>query len=66
MNKHCAYNLTTGEILEAPTAASLRRHLAFIQRIDRESFGLYKCEWIFGHKGLNHIAAKANKRLRRG
>lgn len=61
-NLHCAYNLITGEILEAPSDASLRKHLKFIQRIDRESFGLYKCEWRFGHQGVAALIDRIQKR----
>ena len=59
MEKHCAYNLTTGEILACSTGSHLKRCVAIIAKNDRE-FGV-RGEWIFGHKGINAIMAKANR-----
>lgn len=59
MEKHCAYNLTTGEILACSTGSHLKRCVAIIAKNDREC-GV-RGEWIFGHKGINAIMAKANK-----
>ena len=59
MEKHCAYNLTTGEILACSTGSHLKRCVAIVTKNDRE-YGV-RGEWIFGHRGINAIMAKANK-----
>jgi hypothetical protein len=54
MNKHCAYNITTGEIIVAPTGNILKKRVAFSNRISRE-LGASNGHWRFGHKGLNNL-----------
>ena len=58
MKTHIAYNLTTGEILECPNATILNRCV----KINNHSNGI-RCDWIFGHKGINEICERANKKL---
>ena len=57
--RHCAYNLTTGEILACGKGKQLKRCVRIIMRNDK-AYGV-RGEWIFGHKGVNAIMAKANK-----
>ena len=59
MAKHLAYNLTTGEILECGKGNQLKRHVAIVTNNDRQ-YGV-RSEWIFSHKDINHIIAKANR-----
>lgn len=59
MMKHCAYNLTTGEILACGNGNHLKRCVTIVSKNDHES-GI-RGEWIFGHRGINAIMAKANK-----
>jgi hypothetical protein len=56
---HCAYNLVTGEILTCSNGNHLKRCVNIIAKNDK-AYGV-RDEWIFGHKGINHIMAKANK-----
>ena len=63
MAKHLAYNLTTGEILECGKGNQLKRHVAIVTNNDRQ-YGI-RSEWIFSHKDINHIIAKANQRIGR-
>ena len=58
-NKHCAYNLTTGEILACPNGNHLKRCVRIVMKNDKEC-GV-RGEWIFGHKGIDAIMAKANR-----
>lgn len=58
-NRHCAYNLTTGEIVACPNGNHLKRCVRIISKNDKE-YGV-RGEWIFGHKGINAIMAKANR-----
>ena len=55
MEKHCAYNLVTGEIIACSSGNHLKRCVAIVSNNNPEN------EWIFSHKGINHIMAKANK-----
>ena len=59
MEKHCAYNLTTGEIIACGNGNHLKRCVKIISNNDRK-YGV-RSEWIFSHKGINRIMAKANK-----
>ena len=58
-NLHCAYNLTTGEIITCPTGTHLKRLVRIVTR-NNKGYGTPN-EWIFGHKGINAIMAKANR-----
>jgi hypothetical protein len=58
MARHLAYNLTTGEILECPRVNHLKRCVRIVSKNDKEC-GV-RGEWIFSHKGVTHIIAKAN------
>ena len=60
---HCAYNLTTGEILTCGTSNHLKRCVRIVMKNDG-AYGV-RGEWIFGHKGINAIMAKANRICRR-
>ena len=55
MEKHCAYNLATGEIIACSTGNHLKRCVRIVAKND------YDNEWIFSHKGINAIIAKANE-----
>lgn len=55
MERHCAYNLVTGEILACSTGNHLKRCVRIVSANNDRN------EWIFGHKGINRIMAKANK-----
>lgn len=57
--RHCAYNLTTGEILTCSNGNHLKRCVAIVSRNDYR-YGV-RGEWIFGHKGIDAIMAKANR-----
>lgn len=59
MEKHCAYNLTTGEILTCGNGNQLKRCVRIITNNDRK-YGV-RSEWIFSHQGINAIMAKANR-----
>ncbi len=54
--KHCAYNITTGEIIVAPTGNILKKRVEFSNRISRE-LGYPIGYWRFGHKGLDNLYA---------
>lgn len=56
---HCAYNLTTGEILADPNGNHLKKCVRIVTKRNHEAG--YGNEWIFGHKGINAIMAKANR-----
>lgn len=56
---HCAYNLMTGEILACETVNHLKRCVRIVSKNDYQY--CVHSEWIFGHKGVNAIMAKANK-----
>ena len=56
---HCAYNLITGEILSCSSSNQLRRCVRIITQCDKR-YGIHS-KWIFGHKGINAIMAKANR-----
>ena len=54
-----AYNLTTGEILACEKGNHLKRCVAIVSRNNhRDGVGN---EWIFSHKGVNAVMAKANR-----
>ncbi len=55
MEKHCAYNLVTGEILACSSSNHLKRCVRIVTANNVRN------EWIFSHRGINHIMAKANK-----
>lgn len=46
--RHSAYNLTTGEILNAPSGNLLKRDVAWSNRYDREVYGI-KGQWRWSH-----------------
>lgn len=56
---HCAYNLATGEILICGTGNHLKRCVRIVSKNDK-AYGV-RSEWIFGHKGIDAIAAKVNQ-----
>ena len=58
MEKHCAYNLTTGEIITCSSSNTLKRHVRVINSVS-DSLGYPHGKWVFGHKGLDTICAKA-------
>ena len=64
MEKHCAYNLTTGEILACSAGNHLKRCVAIRNRTDLKYYphGTPN-EWIFGHTGLRELNDKANRIL---
>lgn len=47
--RHCAYNIKTGEIINAPTGNGLKRAVATTNRIDRKVFGHNNNAWRFSH-----------------
>lgn len=59
--KHCAYNLTTGEILACSTSNHLKKCVRIVANNDRK-FGL-RSEWIFGHKGIDEISNRGREIL---
>lgn len=59
MEKHVAYNLTTGEVVACSTGNHLKRCVRTINHHNRK-WGYPKGEWIFSHRGVNAIMAKAN------
>lgn len=60
MEKHVAYNLTTGEVIACSTSNHLKRCVRTINRHNRQ-WGYPAGEWIFSHRGVNAIMAKANR-----
>ena len=56
--RHCAYNLTTGEILTCEKGNQLKRCVAIISGHDKRYFGC-RSQWVFGHQGMDKLAAKA-------
>ena len=61
-NKHCAYNLKTGEILTAPTRAILNRGTKTISKNDIRYYG-QKSQWIFGHNGYDNMVDKIRGKM---
>ena len=59
MEKHCAYNLETGEIIACGNGKLLKRCVTIATTYNHKD-GV-RNEWIFGHKGINAIMAKANR-----
>ena len=57
---HCAYNLTTGEVISCSNGNHLKRCVAIITKNNYRD-GITYNEWVFCHKGLNRMMAKANK-----
>lgn len=57
---HCAYNLTTGEVVACSTGSHLKRCVAIITKNNYRD-GITHNEWVFCHKGLNRMMAKGNK-----
>ena len=55
---HCAYNLTTGEIITTNNGNFLKRRVHFVNTVSRE-LGYPVGQWIFGHKGLDNICDRA-------
>lgn len=55
---HCAYNLTTGEIVTTATGNALKRHIRVINQVSDE-LGYPHGKWIYGHKGIDAICDKA-------
>lgn len=47
--RHCAYNIITGEIINAPTGNGLKRAVATTKRIDRKFFPNDASTWRFCH-----------------
>lgn len=47
--RHCAYNIKTGEIINAPTSNGLKRAVATTNRIDRKFFPGQPNTWRFSH-----------------
>jgi hypothetical protein len=47
--RHCAYNLSTGEILNAPSGNVLKRAVSLTNRIDRKFYGHSGNQWRFSH-----------------
>ena len=56
---HCAYNLVTGEILSYSSSNQLKRCVRIITQCDKH-YDIHS-KWIFSHKGINTIIAKANR-----
>lgn len=58
-NRHCAYNLTTGEILACDSVNHLKRCVAIVSQNDK-AYGV-RSEWVFGHQGISLIMEKARR-----
>ena len=56
---HCAYNLVTDEILSCSSSNQLKRYVRIITQYNKR-YDIHS-KWIFGHKGINAIMAKANR-----
>ena len=55
--RHCAYNLTTGEILTCEKGNQLKRCVAIISRHDKRYYGC-RSQWVFGHQGMDKLTDK--------
>jgi hypothetical protein len=55
--RHCAYNLTTGEILTCGNGNQLKRSVAIISRHDKRYYGC-RSQWVFGHQGIDKLNDK--------
>ena len=55
--RHCAYNLTTGEILTCNNGNQLKRWVASRSENDKK---FYNCrsQWVFGHQGMDKLTDK--------
>lgn len=47
-NRHCAYDITTGEILCCDCGNQLKRSVALTKRVNKEMFGVAG-QWRFCH-----------------
>lgn len=47
-NRHCAYDITTGEILCCDHGNQLKRSVALTKRVNKEMFGV-SGQWRFCH-----------------
>lgn len=61
-NKHCAYNLTTGEIITTTNRATLNRCVKIISRNDIRYYG-QKSQWVFGHNGYDNMVDKIRSKM---
>ena len=59
MEKHVAYNLETGEIIACANGNHLKRCVRIANATTRK-WGYSTGKWIFGHKGIRAIIAKAD------
>ena len=55
--RHCAYNLTTGEILTCGNGNQLKRCVSIISRHDKQYFDC-RAKWVFGHQGYDKLVDK--------
>ena len=60
--KHCAYNLTTGELLTCGQGNLLKRCVAIISRNDKNYYGC-RSQWVFGHQGRDKLIDKVRNLL---
>ena len=57
MEKHCAYNLLTGEVIACSTNRGLKRRVRLVNQISRNwDYPIGK--WVFSHKGINALMEK--------
>lgn len=47
-NRHCAYDITTGEILCCDCGNQLKRSIALTKKVNKEKFGVAG-QWRFCH-----------------
>lgn len=47
--RHSAYNVNTGEIINAPGGNQLKRAVALTNQLDRKIFGVTGNQWRFSH-----------------
>ena len=55
--RHCAYNLRTGEIITCERGNQLKRQMAIISRHDKRYYGC-RAKWVFCHQGLDKLTEK--------
>ena len=60
MEKHIAYNLTTGEVVACSTSNQLKRYVRNINRANHK-WGYSSGKWVFSHRGVDALMAKVNR-----
>ena len=61
--KHCAYNVTSGEIIETNNGNYLKRIVKQRQKNDIKTYNFYSSKWIFanGENAFEKVCEKAKK-----